>query len=211
MPPRCWFIAPPGNTTSPSKTFRARRRLPSCSRPRRRLRSSTRRCRYLADSASFAARQLNACFGTRGRFAFSMERARFSSLSSPETYCRTDKRFHRSRASSGTRHRHVGVDFVALGLRLRLVFVAQIFHRALRQIRHRQEHRSDETRRPVGRLREYRLWTGFEPWTAGAVRGRAAMGVDADATLEQTADARPQMAVQIGTAAWREGDPVTPH
>src|SRR5581483_6047681 len=39
---------------------------------------------------------------------------------------------------------------------------------------------------------------------AGAVRRRAAVGIDADAAFEQAADAGPLMAMQIGAAARRK-------
>ena len=105
-------------------------------------------------------------------------------------------------ASSGrracARDRHVGVDLVGLRLRLRFVFLAQILDRASRQIGHRQDHGADEARRPVGGLREHRLRTVFVPRAARTVRRRAAVGVDADATVEQAANPRPLMAVQVG-------------
>src|SRR4029077_4182844 len=102
---------------------------------------------------------------------------------------------------SRDRDRHIDEDFVALRLRLGLVLFVQILDRAARQIGHRQDHDTNETRRRIGRLREYRIGSPFKPGAARSIRRRSALGVDADAAVEEATDAGPLMAVHIGAAA----------
>jgi hypothetical protein len=80
--------------------------------------------------------------------------------------------------------------------------------RAFAEQRARQDHHADEAARAIGGLREHGLGPALVPGAAGAVRGRAARRVDADAAFEQAADARPLMGVPIGATASRERDAV---
>src|SRR6185437_16666059 len=108
--------------------------------------------------------------------------------------------------------RRVGEDLVLLRLRLRLVVVVDVLNRTLAHERARQDHDADETRRFVGRsLREHRIGAALVPGAARAVAGRSAVRVDADAAVDQAADARALVPMQIGAAAGREGDAVAAH
>ena len=61
----------------------------------------------------------------------------------------------------------------------------------------RQDHDADEAAPFVGsRLREHRVGPGLVPGAARTIRRRAAVRVDADAALDQAADARALMAVR---------------
>ena len=57
-------------------------------------------------------------------------------------------------------------------------------------------------------MREHTVGSALVPRAAGAIAGRAAVGVDPDTALDQTADARSLMPVQIGAAAGWERDAV---
>src|SRR5215831_7568449 len=104
--------------------------------------------------------------------------------------------------------RHVGEDLVLLHARLGRVGGVDELQRAFAQERARQDHHADEAARPIGGLREYGLGPALVPRAAWAVGGRAAVSVDADAALDQAADARPLMAVGMGAAAGWKRDAV---
>ena len=55
-------------------------------------------------------------------------------------------------------------------------------------------------------VREHRIGAGLVPGAAGAVARRMALGVDADAAIDQAAQPRPPMLVQERAAAGRECD-----
>src|SRR5206468_6421472 len=75
----------------------------------------------------------------------------------------------------------------------------------------RQDHHADEAAPPVGgRLREYRVGSALEPGGARPVARRMAERVDADAALDQAADAWSLVPMQIGAAAGRERHAVAP-
>src|SRR6185312_16567954 len=102
--------------------------------------------------------------------------------------------------------RRVGEDLVLLRLRLRLVVLVDVLDRAFALQFTRQDHDADEARRSVGCLREHRVGPALVPGAAGPVARRAAVRIDADAALDQAADAGALVAVQIGAAARREAD-----
>src|SRR4029453_15372551 len=72
----------------------------------------------------------------------------------------------------------------------------------------RRNNHADEAARAIGGLREPGLGPPLVPGAAGAVRGRAARRVDADAAFEQAADARPLVGVPGGAGAGRKRDVV---
>src|SRR5262249_43062672 len=106
------------------------------------------------------------------------------------------------------RDRDVGENRVLLHARLGRVGGVDELPRAFSPERARQEHHADEAARPIGGLREHGLGPALVPGAAWAVGGRVAGGVDADAALDEAADARPLMAVGMGAAAGREGDAI---
>src|SRR5215470_12998781 len=94
------------------------------------------------------------------------------------------------------RYRSVGVDLVLLRFRFRLVLLVDVLDRAFPLKFARQYHHANKAARFVGRgLREYGVRSGFIPRTAGTKRGRAPVRVDANAALDQAADARTLMAM----------------
>src|SRR5207302_10697424 len=100
---------------------------------------------------------------------------------------------------SGARDRRVRENLISLRFGLGLVRLAEILDRAFPDERTRQDHDADEARRAVGRrLGEHRLRPALVPGGAGAVRRRAAARVDADAALDQAADAGALVPVRIG-------------
>src|SRR6266446_9517741 len=101
------------------------------------------------------------------------------------------------------RDRGVGGNLVLLRARLGRVGGVDELQRAFAEERARQDHHADEAARPIGSLREHGLGPALVPRAARAVRGRAAGRVDADAALDQAANARPLMAVGEGAAAGR--------
>src|SRR6266566_10168518 len=104
--------------------------------------------------------------------------------------------------------RSVGEDLVLLRARLLRIGRIDELQRAFAKERARQDHHADEAAGPIGGLREHRLGPALVPGAARTVGGRAAGRVDADAALDQAADARPLMAVGKGAAAGRERDAV---
>src|SRR5262249_2610470 len=102
----------------------------------------------------------------------------------------------------------VGENLVLLHARLGGVGSVDELQRAFSDERAREDHHADEAARPLGGLREYGLGPALVPRAARAVGGRAAACVDADAALDQAADARPLMAVGMGAAAGWERDAV---
>src|SRR5262245_52091504 len=114
-----------------------------------------------------------------------------------------------SGAANCSRDGRVDKEVVLLQLRLRPVLFVEIFDGTFAHQGARQDHHPDETAGPVeGRLREDGVGSALEPGSARAVRRRAAMGVDADAALEEAADAGALMPVPVGAAAGREPDAV---
>src|SRR5262249_17026712 len=105
--------------------------------------------------------------------------------------------------------RRIGENLVLLHPRFVLVLLVDVLDRAFADQAARQNHDPDEPARPVGGgLREDRLGPALVPGAARPVGGRAAVGIDADAALDQAADARPLVAVPVGAAAWRKADAV---
>src|SRR4029078_11428406 len=101
--------------------------------------------------------------------------------------------------------RRVGEDLVLLHARLVLVGLVYVLDRAFRDQRARHDHDANEAAGRIGGdVREHRVGPGLVPGAARSVRRRAAVGVDADAALEETADAGPLIAVQIGALPRRE-------
>src|SRR5204863_2999070 len=92
--------------------------------------------------------------------------------------------------------RRVDEDLVLLHARLGLVLFVDELERAFAEKLAWQDHHADEAARPVGGLREHRVGPGLVPGAARAVADRVARRVDADAAVEQAADAGTPVLVQ---------------
>src|SRR5204863_35233 len=106
-------------------------------------------------------------------------------------------------------NRCVDENLVLLRARLVPVRLAEILDRALAEKRARQRHHAYEAARTIRRgLREHRIRPALEPGAARSVARRVALGIDADAALDEAADSWTLMTMQIGTAARRKGNAV---
>src|SRR5215468_3734656 len=106
----------------------------------------------------------------------------------------------------------VGVDFVLLRFRLRLVLFIDVLDRTFAGELARQDHHADEAAVFVGSgLREYGVRSRFVPRTARSERRRATVGVDANAAVDEATDARPLVSVQISAAPGRKSHTVAAH
>src|SRR4029078_5708957 len=155
--------------------------------------------------------------GIRGEIAFesrNIDPQRSRHILGAGTHLLAGDRRHRATPSLSwpERDRSVGIYFVLLGLRLRLVLFVDILDRAFAHELARQDHHAYEATGFVRRgLCKHRVRPGFIPGAARAERGRTLVRVDADAALDQAADSRPLMAMLVSTAAGRESDAVAAH
>ena len=146
---------------------------------------------YLHRKAALEASTLSELKSRHRRTLEKQSRVRTVSLPSSYFRCRYGHYVKRSIGRIVLNGR-VNEDAVLLRLGLRLVILVDVLDRALPQERAWQDHHADEAARPVGRrLGEHWGRAGLIPGGARPVRGRATVGVDADAALDQAADRGP--------------------
>src|SRR5215471_5057070 len=113
------------------------------------------------------------------------------------------------RLCESKRNRRVDENLVLLQTRLLLVGFIDILNRAFAEKIARQNEDANEAGRAVGRcLREDRIRAGLIPGFALGVGRRVTERVNANGALDEAADARPLMAMQISTAARWKGHAV---
>src|SRR5712671_2416701 len=142
--------------------------------------------------------------------AMKARRSPRSSLSASRTRqslwpLRSSVRRNHRRLQRPKRNRRIHKNLVLLRAWPGLVVLVDQLQRTLAPQVPRQDHHADETAWTIGgSLGEDRVRAALVPGAAGAVAGRMPFGVDADAALDQAADARPLMAMQERAATGRE-------
>src|SRR5712671_641471 len=142
--------------------------------------------------------------------AMKARRSPRSSLSASRTRqslwpLRSSVRRNHRRLQRPKRNRRIHKNLVLLRAWPGVVVLVDQLQRTLAPQVPRQDHHADETAWTIGgSLGEDRVRAALVPGAAGAVAGRMPFGVDADAALDQAADARPLMAMQERAATGRE-------